>query len=1544
MSTNYRDPVFNLSTLTNSDTVLTWLTRTNEIIQGMNSLYVVDVFEGDGICTTRVDGIVTVNVDPGPGIGFTVDNKVTLNLTAIPVLSSVSPINSPVSTTDYVLIEKSGVVKKVKAEALLPATLKHNHTFSGTINLDNDLKIKNTISAGSVGSAKIQFGEYSSIAHEFQSSVFYIDTGTLCLGGGNNTAQRYPIISRAHVGNIGEVSAKESLFDFATSTYAPIGFGSSIQFDSITFNFHVGTAPQYWYGNHVGTWTFAGNQNQIWPATWKMKFNENTAGFYYFSPNHTTTDTSDDYTQSILTMVPENSISSTVTISDKIYITNIENSAQFISTPTGSQYKVPLTNSVGVLDKKFTNRIITNDFTITPSVGQLMAVSTFTNGDSYYIRAIANGIGSSDVIGIVESLSGGKATIVLSGEFELSTVNTLDPGHKYYLSQSNPGGYVKEGVLTSGIMKPVFVATTGSKGILLPASSANANNIGSITVNYGTASSETLEIDSPNFPLKLIAGQNIKFDVTTNNEISVRVDGLAGAQDTFKNITAGGNTVVADSPTDTLTLTSSSLTITSNVSTDTINFEIPNTFKFFKFTSNSTNFIQTPDSTADTLQLIAGTGISFSQNTDDSIIINASLTGAVSPSTFTYSGPYQIPTSNSSNAAGTVDLVGGSSGKFDAVWSSVNGITAPVLTAGSTISYSSGTNRYTYNSTSYNNDSSYVSQNVDNKYLPDELAGFMFGRITPSGVGSSTSPSNTISRLTRRDVRFFLGLAPTGYIDSVNSVYNRWTIDNGSNFVTAGTKEGILNIVAGTGILLENDSNRIKITNTGVSQNSFSHVRIKTKTGTTLDSFDADSSGDTFSLRSGNFVTITSDTNNDTATFDISVPYDYALLGNAGTTDGMGIIDLSGSSSCLVGRAGGSVRSITSADLAWTGSGATRTAPTLALPNFGLIKVNAPSIQVNPLYLNASTTGTLTITEGTGVTFGVVEGTNTITINSLGTTGSPGTTPSIKQILVNDQTFNVGASFDQLKLITGSGVDVSTQGVNSNILPVTFNLAAIAGDCILANTTSSGAIPLAFNVTEGSVLGRLTSGRLTNLSINTDIKTALDIKYTKGVKVYNSSTSTPVGLVTNDSLSGNYLVLETVDNSIQLGFLNSNGSRSGVDAITIKAIPALILDKGPIFYSIAPETSGNVNTTIKYGGIPLASSNAKFSVIQHLNAIGTGVTGNENAYVLSKELYNSNITITANSANLFTVTPVSGRNSAKYLAGQSITEFIYADNYTMSIADWNGSAWITGDLTIESDVLNLSATADISLTSGGANTKFSVGSRYIKSTDQKSTISANMTYHKLWTQTFGSGAIISAWGSNGGTTTLDTLNFLSKDSTRFNFLENGTSFLQINRDSANTVATDLQITSSGTIRFDAPIKFTSGKTVDFTGALVSGLSTPVHASTTHRSAQSEASNGSVSFTDMISAWQVGAVARNKPVLRNLLAITNGDSNFDYTSFSTTQLFGASGGVASTYSTIFGSANSAVGPMYVVLGKGEESNLTVNESKGPAGQIIMIRKT
>ena len=114
MST-FREPAFDLETLTNTDTVITWLTRTNELISAVNSLYAVDVFQGDGICLTRADGIVTINVDPGPGVGFTASKELTLTLSNVSEVTTASTI-SPTLGTDYVLLERSGVLKKVKLE------------------------------------------------------------------------------------------------------------------------------------------------------------------------------------------------------------------------------------------------------------------------------------------------------------------------------------------------------------------------------------------------------------------------------------------------------------------------------------------------------------------------------------------------------------------------------------------------------------------------------------------------------------------------------------------------------------------------------------------------------------------------------------------------------------------------------------------------------------------------------------------------------------------------------------------------------------------------------------------------------------------------------------------------------------------------------------------------------------------------------------------------------------------------------------------------------------------------------------------------------------------------------------------------------------------------------------------------------------------------------------------------------------------------------------------------------------------------------------
>ena len=1179
MST-FREPLFNFDTLTNADNVVTWLLRTNDIIDGMNSLYVRDVYQGDGICTTTVGGVITVNVDPGPAIAFTAANKLTLSFIGVSQLSSATT-TSPVLATDRLLLDRSGVLRSVATEAILPPTIKHQHTFSETIKFDNDIWLNETkieYSAGDRWNSEIKAGGIGSLEYQGFDSIWYFNNNI-----GLGTSDFYGIVSDSILNNT------ESVFNFCThinpgaltSTNA-----DNIKPTGISFNFNVGTAPAAWNAAGVGSTT-------EWPATWKLKFSENTAGFYNYTP------TSTDGDDAVLTMQKIGLFDNIVNINGKIYISDIQNSSQFISGPTGTANKVPLTNSSGLLDKKFTNRISTTDFAVTPSVGDLVVVSTLTDGDAQYSLGIADGIGSSDIIGIVESISANVVTLVLSGEFAFVGAASLTPGSKYYLSQTSAGDFVEEGTYSSGIIRPVFVALTSSTGIILASSSSVTTGIGSVTVNYGEGSAETIDIDSINYPLRFVAGTNIGFNVTTNNEIEISTTGLAGSQDVFRTINVpSGTDLVASGPTDTLNLTSTTLTITGNSATDTINFEIPNTFKTFKFSrAGASDLTYNPESTTDTLQFIAGNGISFTQNTDDSVIIASSVTGSVSVEDIVFpSGDgYEIFVSDANGVGTAVSLLGSAAavGGFDANWSTVSNLNVPgKMRVIDQITYDAATSNYTFKGEEFSLDSTYNDVLLTQYYLPDELAGFMVGRITPSATGDNvTFPSNSISRLTRRDVRFFLGINPEGYIDSVNNVYRTWTIDSGASFVNAESKSGVLRFEAGTGIALSNptpgSSDRIVISNTGVAQNAFSHVVLKNSSGTIIDSYDANTSADTFTLKAGTFVKLDTDTNNDTVTFDLDVPYDYALLGNSGTTDGMGIIDLSGSASCLVGRIGGSqIQAIDNSELRWIST----TPPVMPLPYFGLVRATH-SATATFKNLNASTAGQLTLVPGSGVSFVVNDETNTITINSSGTTG-PQFNPFIATINENNNLYSVSTSGSNLTFMNGTGVGFSSANDEDGNIQISTSLAQIPPRSLLANSTLNSAVPAAFSLANGAVLfGDLLTGLISlpaspaaeaDIASRNSLKSKLNIGHYNTIIIQNSAGTLLTRLATTN-ISGDGLRL--------VPGTNMSISTTGQSDIAISTVGTVqnVIGAGPWTGTIAGMDDGsaltlNVGSTIKANG------------------------------------------------------------------------------------------------------------------------------------------------------------------------------------------------------------------------------------------------------------------------------------------------------------------------------------------------------------------------
>jgi hypothetical protein len=1541
MST-FREPAFDLETLTNTDTVITWLTRTNELISAVNSLYAVDVFQGDGICLTRADGIVTINVDPGPGVGFTASKELTLTLSNVDEVTTASTI-SPTLGTDYVLLERSGVLKKVKLENVLPPIVKSVHDFQDTINFRNE-KITLSSTQTSIGSSA---ANWFAIIKAGANNAGFIADAYIKYGGflnswfvGSNFTfeNNYGIFSN----NTSEDNT-EAIFNFCTQKLTGTNVTTDTDDISVTglsLNFNVGTPPSNWKYGSIGTATA-----NTWPSTWKLKFTEATAGFYVDDFSLT------DLDRNILKLERISGDNNLVTINGRVYISDLTNSTQFVSSPNG-QNKITLTNSDGLLNKKFTNRIVTTDYT-SLSVGSIVCVSTITDGDITYAKALASSSGNYDAIGIVESVSGGSATIVLNGEFELQGVTTLDPGVKYYLSQTISGEYVAEGVYSTGILKPVFTAISSSKGILVSSFSSENVNIDKVSIyNTYNSSSDYIDIDSPNYNLRLVGGQNIKLSMNTDNEIEISVNDLAGSQQTFSTVIAnGGTSVTANSTTTTLNITSSTLTITGNNTSKTINIESQNTFKYFKFSNNTTEYTFSAENTTDTLQLIAGTGITFAQNTDDSIIINASLSGAVQPSDISYGGAFRMLASGSTSTGSTVSLYGGDADSFNVNlggdWTATN----VALDPSKTIAYVSN-GQSTYDSITYSlNDSGKWPSSTWSQYMPDEIAGYMIGRITPSTAGSNTTPDSKIRRLTRKDVRFFLGLAAEGFIDSHSSIFSAFTV--GATTITAGSSSDTLTFEAGSGISLSVPSSKtVRITSTATPQNAFSSVIVKNSSGTTLDSFDANTSSDNFTLKSGRYVSITTDTNNDTAIFDLNISDDYVLLGNAGTTDGMGVISLSSTSNCLVGRSGGAIRGLTSDDLKWTNIS---TPPTLQLPYFGIVEVGTSGTSTK---LNAygSSRGKFSILAGTGITLTADDTANTLTITNSGngTTG-PGTTSTITQVNIDGALFTVGTAFTTLKFTSGSGITL-TSSSSSPEVAAAIGLAAIDSNSILANVQTTSAIPTRLSVGSNQIIanfnGILDAYNINGTGANT-LQSKLGIAFFNGLSFQNS-----VGDQTDNALltQNARLKFENTDGSVII----STVTAAGIGVVTLAAKTQLYTDIAPQFASQTSLNLGtgstNTGTKVIYGNFNTGANTDTRTNITNLqfNNVKPSISGTATSVnLLSRETRYTTTSGNFSETNLIqtATTALGGLTNQSYYTGITCTDAIYSGVYIMKIHDYSASAVLSrGEFELQASSVDIDSEGDISFI--GSGNFVNLGSKYLKTTSNE---------YKLWSS---SGAITLA--AYAGSTPSISVNMILQTSSNVQFKLNSGGSTRLNffdHSATKTGWTRITATNGAGSPVDTGIVFNTDvdfgivtgvqRTINFANCVITGLTISAHA-TTHQWAFSEAFNGpTIPGSDPMRAWQIGAVDRKSPVMGVAIGIVTGDGSYNYDVY--TQAENAFGTQSNMHNgsgdwniTNYPAAltTASKGPLYLVLKAGTNPQGTAPAGGfpgGPPGQILFIRK-
>jgi hypothetical protein len=1587
-----REPLFDIQTLTGNDTVTTWLLRTNQIINSINTLYVADVFEGDGICTFRADGIVTIKIDPGPGIGFTPTGETTLTFNNVSESSSTTAI-SPVLSTDYFLLDRSSLLRKVKASSLLPTLINHVHTFAEDISYSKDILLSPTRSLHNNSDpwvSRIVPGINSGKKGLMFEGLYNLWSfeNNLALG----TTNGYSIISK----DIDTVTSS-SVFNFSTHINKGANLntdGDDIEPTALTFNFNVGAAPSTWYSGST-------NKTTVWPATWSLNFDYNSIDILHRDSNST------DDSQVILSLQKLGSYTNYLALNGSIYIEDLENSPQFITGPDGTSYKVPLTNTSGILNKKFTNRIKTTDYSGVLVAGDVVAVSTETDGSSEYIKALAQDGENYDVVGIVESVSASEVVIVLNGEFELSGGTTLTPGSKYYLSQTVAGEYVEEGTYTTGILKPLFVALSANSGILISSGGVVTNNISSITVNYNdTDEEETLNIDVSNFDLKFIAGQNIKFDVTPTNEISIRVDGLAGAQDTFKNFAVNGvggdgdGTLTPSSPTTTLNLVSNSLSISANNTSKTITLETPNIFTNFRFidAANTVDFTHAPDSASDTLVFQAGSGVTFTYDTNDAVTISALADSIVADDVvFTGSAAvtnYAIITSDSSSTPQIVSLRGGGANGFTADWASVDSLSDLQLDNTDTITFSTpaGVPTWTHKSIGYTMDSSYANVGLGSHYIPDELAGFMFGRVTPSTLTDNiTNPSSSITRLTRRDVRYFLGIAPTGFIDTISNVYWQWEIvEDGAGgsygAVEAESKNGTIRLKAGNGILLSVDdpsgTPSLLIENTGTAQTAFSNISVYSYSNTETAYLQAETSSDTLNLKSGRFIEITGDTN-DELTFDISVTDDYVLLGNSGTTDGMGLISLANSADCFVGRAnGGEIQALTNTELAWTGSSDPRTAPILPMPYFGLIKVNGGG---SPGYLNANTTGQLTIDKTGSITLAYDDTTNTLTIG--GTTGgTTGATNTISNVLLNSTDFTVdNSSFNKIQFTNSANLIVNGSfNSTTKTLTIEHDIKTLQPRTFLANASSTtSAIPSEFTLIGSSVLYSGPSGLMSLLVKNNLDFTALTLRKELEIPRFNTLQSVNgTSVNTISTIQGMVHAAATLRLTAGTNVLISAptatllADSTPVFNYTINAQTNLTTDTNPIFNTtsfdiedIADNESGRWSITrIRHGNSKdrLGSGNSSHII---LSEIGIPITqGSSPTYCATKtreHILSSGGLIGGNLSTTSLPTIGTGTISSSVVLGSGIIETEHAATYQKTIRRHDG---VNGTYTLLSGAQTYNAiTGNVIFTNGLAtnttNQRFNINNLKLGGTFSGVTDAAATTtlLNTLVCEAANATSYFTLQAASSAETHVSPsagLRFWTNDQgVLFNLEKAGSNSLDFRKvtsayvSSTSVNALSTTISSTGSLVFLSNVKFgpktdLTSISVDFTGASVTGLTPGNHAST-HKFTSSEATNDGTAGADPIQAWMVGAVNRLRPTMQNTICITSANSSLD---------FNNAGAVTpaliynnATYSSIFGDTNitsTSRGPLYVVLANGQESNLTAEtagSAKGPPGQIIFIRK-
>ena len=954
-----------------SDTFYNWWEVTNEISAALNPLNIYDVNASYGITITRNNsGVATFSVDAGCGLRFD-GNTLTLGI--------IEANTASVSDTDWFVFERPNTltndlgttdttdcewIRKVLATNILPPTVAGTHTFSGAITVNN-----NFIAGASSGTSTMQLRSNSirlgsptgSTAKSAITSIgFVIDTND----DDPNWIFRGDISGWYTNQNIG-IS-----YDQAFVCDAPAGLNvAKFNFAPVTGQHN--TQINLLLGDRTADGIVTTDTDEAIAFTALQDTKSISAE--YVATNGARTN---------LFTASYGGDTNLFTVGGEIYINDIQNSSQFLTQSDYSIYKVPLTNTNGVLDYRFTNRLVVTNYDAGLVVGDVVRF----NGTNY-VAAQANNEANSRVVGVIERIDGGKATITLSGLF---TATSLTAGSVYYLSQATAGA-VTTTKPTSGLIKEVYVGLSTTSGMLF----SSANSSGPTFANVQITGDDLVTADVFGDTLTLTAGSNITIERNTNNDILISAGTLAEAQ-YFKFIDADvGANIAAANADDTLRITGERGVTTYRNTSNELVIRGGKSFATVQVLGQNTNeldYTVQAITGEDTLYLRSGVGINITSSTDNDILIEA--TGV------------SVPADESITNAKLADMQA-----FSIKAAQANGRPVDVYDISDRLS----SQNYTVtgsgtladptiyidldDSSQYESLQSISGDSVLSEVPHEDIAGYVYGRWTDEGgIISEIQP------LGRTELRSIIGASPTGFLEENSNLFNSWWLyeSDGSEIDhrTASSKIGKIVFVAGNNISLSTVSvsgNPFAIKIDASGDLGFNRI-LNNRTG--IDIMSGDTSG-VIEITDYGAVSVTVDSNNG-LTFDVkpesitnemlaNMPFN-SIKASVYNTDEPNPIDLSVGTNSIVGRGSGNLKALSGSE----------TREIIGLSSSYYFKTftieNSSATTIGTINAASGAGGEeFTLRAGSNITLSKIVGTNIVIITSSG-----GSTGGINTIAVDD--------------------------------------------------------------------------------------------------------------------------------------------------------------------------------------------------------------------------------------------------------------------------------------------------------------------------------------------------------------------------------------------------------------------------------------------------------------------------------------------------------------------------------------------------------------